>query len=115
FAPGAPRPAPLVYRSGPKLLRVRWRLALFRPAWLLRRPLQWRQLRSLLDANADRTGLELRLIINGRAVLCFLHVRCSADRAGDPIVAEERPDYYAINYPELQARVEIAHRPLIEV
>jgi len=28
----------------PSLLRVRWRLALFRPAWLLRRSLQWRQL-----------------------------------------------------------------------
>ena len=31
------------------------------------------------------------------------------------MVAEKRPDYYAINYPELQARIEIAHRPLIEV
>ena len=39
----------------------------------------------------------------------------SANWAGDPIVAEKRPDYYAINYPELQARIEIAHRPLIEV
>jgi len=56
------KPASLVYRSNPKLLRVRWRLALFRPAWLLRRSLQWRQLRPLLDADADRTDLELRLI-----------------------------------------------------
>jgi hypothetical protein len=39
----------------------------------------------------------------------------SANRARDPIVAEKRPDDYAINYPELQARIEIAHRPLIEV
>ena len=39
----------------------------------------------------------------------------STNRARDPIVAEKRPDYYAINYPELQARIEIAHRPLIEV
>jgi hypothetical protein len=39
----------------------------------------------------------------------------SANRAGDPIVAEKRPDDYAINDPELQARIEIAHRPLIEV
>jgi hypothetical protein len=62
FAHGAPRPAPLVYRSSPKLLRVRWRPALFRPAWLLRRSLQWRQLRPVLDADADRADLELRLI-----------------------------------------------------
>ena len=38
------------------------RTALFRPARLLRRPLQWRQLWSVLDADADRAGLELRLI-----------------------------------------------------
>ena len=50
-----------------------------------------------------------------RAVLDFFRVRCSANRSGDPIVAEKRPDYYAINYPELQAWIEIAHRPLIEV
>jgi hypothetical protein len=50
-----------------------------------------------------------------RAVLCFLHVRCSANRSGDPIVAGKRPNSYAINYPELQARIEMAHRPLIEV
>ena len=56
------QPAPLVYRSSPKLLRVRWRLALFRPARLLRRSLQWRQLRPVLDADADRADLELRLI-----------------------------------------------------
>ena len=62
FAHGAPQPAALVYRSSPKLLRVRWRLALFRPAWLLRWSLQWRQLRPLLDADADRADLELRLI-----------------------------------------------------
>ena len=54
--------ASLVYRSGPALLRVRWRLALFRPARLLRRSLQWRHLRPLLDADADRADLELRLI-----------------------------------------------------
>src|SRR6185436_10497361 len=52
----------LVHRSSPAILRVRRRLALFRPARLLRRSLQWRQLRSLLDADADRAGLELRLI-----------------------------------------------------
>ena len=44
FAHGASQPAPLVYRSSPEFLRVRWRLALFRPAWLLRWSLQWRQL-----------------------------------------------------------------------
>ena len=37
-------------------------MALFRPAWLLRWSLQWRQLRPLLDADADRADLELRLI-----------------------------------------------------
>ena len=46
----------------PRLLRVRRRLALFRPARLLRRSLQRRQLRPVLDADADRAGLELRLI-----------------------------------------------------
>ena len=50
-----------------------------------------------------------------RAVLDFFRVRCSANRSGDPIVAGKRPNYYAINYPELQAWIEIAHRPLIEV
>jgi hypothetical protein len=54
------RSASLVYRSSPKLLR--WRLALFRPAWLLRWSLQWRQLWPLLDADADRVDLESRLI-----------------------------------------------------
>ena len=78
-----------------------------------------------LDADADRADLELRLIkllleaalrahpFAGSGV--SWHVRCSANRSGDPIVAEKRPDYHAINYPELQARIEIAHRPLIEV
>jgi hypothetical protein len=37
-------------------------MALFRPARLLRRPVQWRQLRPVLDADADRADLELRLI-----------------------------------------------------
>ena len=50
------------YRSNPELFRVRWRLALLPPAWLLRWSLQWRQLRPLLDADADRADLELRLI-----------------------------------------------------
>ena len=48
-------------------------------------------------------------------MLDFFRVRFSANWAGDPIVAEKRPDYYTVNYPELQARIEIAHRPLIEV
>ena len=50
-----------------------------------------------------------------RAVLGFFRVRCSANRSGDPIVAGKRPNFYAINYPELQAWIEMAHRPLIEV
>ena len=37
-------------------------MALCRPAWLLRRSLQWRHLRPLLDADTDRADLELRLI-----------------------------------------------------
>ena len=53
--------------------------------------------------------------LSRRAVLQLFRVRCSANRSGDPIVAEKRPDYYVINYPELQAWIEIAHRPLIEV
>ena len=54
----------------------------------------------------------------GRALLHrldFFRVRCSANRSGDPIVAEKRANSYAINYPELQAWIEMAHRPLIEV
>ena len=54
------RSASLVYRSSPKLLR--WRLALFRPTWLLRWSLQWRRLFPSLDADADRVDLESRLI-----------------------------------------------------
>ena len=53
--------------------------------------------------------------LSSRAVLQLFRVRCSANRSGDPIVAEKRPDYYVINYPELQAWIEMAHRPLIEV
>jgi len=53
--------------------------------------------------------------LSRRAVLDFFRVRCSANRSGDPIVAGKRPNCYAINYPELQAWIEIAHRPLIEV
>jgi hypothetical protein len=53
--------------------------------------------------------------LSRRAVLDFFRVRCSANRSGDPIVAGKRPNSYAINYPELQAWIEMAHRPLIEV
>ncbi len=53
--------------------------------------------------------------LSRRAVLQLFRVRCSANRSGDPIVAGKRPNTYAINYPELQAWIEIAHRPLIEV
>ena len=53
--------------------------------------------------------------LSRRAVQDFFGVPCSANRSGDPIVAEKRPNYYAKNYPELQAWIEIAHRPLIEV
>ena len=56
-----------------------------------------------------------RLPLSRRAVLYFFRVRCSANRSGDPIVAGKRPNTYAINYPELQAWIEMAHRPLIEV
>ena len=48
-------------------------------------------------------------------MLDFFRVRCSANRSGDPIVAEKRPDCHVINDPELQAWIEMAHRPLIEV
>ena len=53
--------------------------------------------------------------LSRRVVLDFFRVRCSASRSGDPIVAGKRPNYYAINYAELQAWIEIAHRPLIQV
>lgn len=79
----------------------------------LRRPApcrqRWHRLKDL------RRGGPQGIPLSERAVLDFFRVRCSANRSGDPIVAEKRPDYYAINYPELQARIEIAHHPLIEV
>ena len=53
--------------------------------------------------------------LSRRAVLDFFRVRCSGNRSGDPIVAGKRPNSYAINYPELKAWIEMAHRPLIEV
>src|SRR6218665_3216780 len=61
-AHGQARQAPLVYRPHPGLLPlVGRREVLFRPARLLSRPVQRRQLRSVLDADTDRTDLELRL------------------------------------------------------
>jgi hypothetical protein len=48
-------------------------------------------------------------------VLYLFRVRCSANRSGDPIVAGKRPNFYVMNDPELQAWIEMAHRPLIEV
>src|SRR5579872_6591644 len=61
-AGGAPQQAPVVHRPRAALLRLGRRMALCRPAGHLRRPLQWRHLRSVLDTDADRTDLELRLI-----------------------------------------------------
>jgi hypothetical protein len=55
----------------PQLLRVRWRLVLFRAAQLFPRPLQRRLIWSVLDADTHRTDLELRLIsqsIKGRLI-----------------------------------------------
>src|SRR3984957_14540042 len=57
-----PEPAAVVHRPDPTLLRLGRGVALSRPARLLQRPLQWRHLRSVLDTDADRPGLELRLI-----------------------------------------------------
>lgn len=71
-------------------------------------PMHWPSQRSAAGRPPRRS------LLSRRAVLDF-RVRCSANRSGNPIVAGKRPDYYAINYPELQARIEIAHRPLIEV
>ena len=48
-------------------------------------------------------------------LLCLFPVRRSADRSGNPIVAEQGPDCYAINYAALHAWIEMAHRPLIEI
>ena len=53
--------------------------------------------------------------LSRKAMLYLFRVRCSANRSGDPIVAEKRPNSYARNYPELQAWIEMAHRPLVEV
>ena len=55
------------------------------------------------------------LPLSRRAVPDFFRMRCSANRSGDPIVARKRPNSYAIKYPAMQARIEMAHRPLIEV
>jgi hypothetical protein len=66
------------------LLRVGWLHALFRPARLLWRPLQWRQLRPVLDADTDRAGLELRLI----EPPCVLELVLSGD---EPLIWSESP------------------------
>jgi hypothetical protein len=50
-----------------------------------------------------------------KAVLYLFRVRRSANWSWDPIVAGKRPNSYFRNYPELQAWIEMAHRPLIEV
>ena len=51
-----------------------------------------------------------------RAALALsLSLQCSANRSRDPIVPGKRSNSYTMNYPELQARIEMAHRPLIEV
>jgi hypothetical protein len=73
-------------------------------------PPEWHRLK---DGSSEQAIEALPL--SRRAVLYLFRVRCSANRSGDPIVAEERPDYYAIDHPELQAWIEITHRPLIEV
>jgi len=59
--------------------------------------------------------LEKRRVNRWLALLDFFRVRCSANRSGAPIVAGKRANSYAINYPELQAWIEMAHRALIEV
>src|ERR1700733_7946411 len=59
---GTPESSGVVHRPNPTLLRLGRRAALPRPARLLQRPLQWRHLWSVLDADAERPCLELRLI-----------------------------------------------------
>jgi hypothetical protein len=51
------------------------------------------------------------------AMICSssFRARCSANRSGDPIVPQKRPDLYAIDDAELEAGIEMAHRSLIEV
>lgn len=67
-------------------------------------------------ASRSATGNVIEALpLSRRLVPDFLRVRRSANRSGNPIVAEKRPNCYAINYPELQAWIEIAHRPLIEI
>ena len=45
---------------------VERRVALFRPTRLLSRALQWRQFRSVLELDAHRAGMELRVAADGR-------------------------------------------------
>src|SRR3954451_24519560 len=47
------------------------------------------------QAASNRTGPR-------RVILSVLRVRYSSDRSGNPIVAGERTDSYAINYPAVQ-------------
>src|SRR5689334_17890469 len=44
----------------------------------------------------------------------MLAAQCSANRSGSPL-ARKRRDLYAGNHSALQARIEMAHRPFIEV
>src|SRR5450432_2861893 len=87
------RSASLVYRPSPKLSR--WRLALFRPACLLR-SLQWRQLWPLLDADAERVDLESRLIKllledRARVSVCWQGRSCEGFADAGPVVERRTP------------------------
>jgi hypothetical protein len=58
-----------------------------RPAWLLRRSIQWRQFRPLLDADSDWADLELRLIkltLKDRACACVCSQRQFMAQSGHP-------------------------------
>ena len=62
--------------------------------------------RSVYDAGA---------LVVGGDLLCLFRVRRSANRSGNPTVADSGLTSYVLYYAELHAWIEMAHRSLIEI
>src|SRR5437763_864871 len=67
------------------------------------------------DGRAANHDVIMAMASGPSVVLRDLLVRRSANRSGGPIAAGKRPNFYVRNDAALQARIEMAHGPLIEV
>ena len=74
--------------------------------------LQFEKLRGALSCRAARHFISELM---PRACTTSFRVRRLANRSGYPIVAGKRPNFYVMNYPKLQAWIEVAHGSLIQV